>query len=60
MYFYKNTGESEHKYREIIQFSHELAKNIENFSDRVDKNWNTSILKMIDNAIILINGTSVK
>ena len=61
MYFYKNTGESEHKYLEIIQFSHELAKKIENFSDQVDKkNWNTSILKMIDNAIILINGTSVK
>jgi hypothetical protein len=60
MYFYNNTGESENKYLEIIQFSHELIKNNQNLSDFIDKNWNTSIPKMIDNAIILINGTSVK
>ena len=60
MYFYNNTSESENKYLEIIQFSHELIKNNQNFSALLDNGWNTSIPKMIDNAILLINGTSVK
>ena len=60
MYFYNNTSESENKYLEIIQFSHELIKNNQNFSALVDSGWNTSIPKMIDNAILLINGTRVK
>ena len=58
-YIYNNTAESENKYLEIIQFSHELIKNNPNFTDLVDNKWNTSIPKMIDNAIILLNGISV-
>jgi uncharacterized protein YajQ (UPF0234 family) len=60
MYFYGNIGESEHKYLEIIQFSHEILKNNPSFVTLLDNNWNTTVAKMIDNAIILINNTSVK
>jgi hypothetical protein len=59
-YFYGNTGESENKYLEIFKFSYELTKSNPNFMSLLDNNWNTSIPKMIDNAIILINGISVK
>ena len=59
-YFYNNTGESENKYLEIIQFSHELMKTNQNLAEFLDNNWNTSIPKLIDNAIILLNGKSVK
>jgi len=59
-YFYKNTGESENKFLEIIQFSHELMKNNQDLTGFLDDNWNTSIPKLIDNAIILLNGKSVK
>jgi len=59
-YFYGNPSESRHKYLEIIQISHEIGENNPQFSSLLDNNWNTTIPKMIDNAIILIRGISVK
>jgi len=59
-YFYGNTNESYNKFKEIIKFTFNFMKN--NASNELkkclDDKWNTSIPKLIDNAIILLNGVS--
>jgi len=60
-YFYGNTGESVQKYIEIIKFSSEIMdmKDMkENWQKYSSGDWNTTIPKMIDNAIILLVGKS--
>jgi hypothetical protein len=62
-YFYGNTNESAHsvdKYIEITKFSFEIINKSENWSNYLDNGWNTTVPKMIDNAIILLVGKSVK
>lgn len=59
-YFYGNTGESINKYIEIIELSYEIINRTENWDNYLDYNWNTTVPKMIDNAIILLVGKSVK
>lgn len=59
-YFYGNTGESLNKYIEIIKFSYGVISRPENWENYLDNNWNTTVPKMIDNAIILLVGKSVK
>jgi hypothetical protein len=52
-YFYGTQSESEKRYTEITLFTFDIIKNNQNFQQYLDKNWNTSIPKLIDNAIIL-------
>ena len=59
-YFYGNTGESPNKYVEIIELSFEIMSMPEKWDTYLDSNrnttephWNTTVPKMIDNAIIL-------
>ena len=59
-YFYGNTGESKNKYIEIIELSYEIMRMPENWEGYLDNRWNTTVPKMIDNAIILLVGKSVK
>lgn len=59
-YFYGNTGESVNKYMEIIEFSYEIINMPENWDNYLDNNWNATVPKMIDNAIILLVGKSIK
>ncbi len=59
-YFYGNAGESPNKYIEIIELSYEIISRPENWENYLDNNWNTTVPKMIDNAIILLVGKSVK
>jgi hypothetical protein len=53
-YFYGNTSESENKYIEITSLSFEIMKDHLHFKNFLDNRWNTTIPKLIDNAIILI------
>lgn len=59
-YFYGNTGESWNKYAEIIEVSFEIMSMPEDWASYIDNNWNVSPPKIIDNAIILLVGKSVK
>ena len=59
-YLYGNTGESPNKYIEIIRLSYEIMNKHENFEKYIDDDWNTSVPKLIDNAIILLVGISIK
>ena len=59
-YFYGNIGESKNKYIEIIELSYEIMRMPENWEGYLDDRWNTTVPKMIDNAIILLVGKSVK
>jgi len=59
-YFYGNANESTDKYIEIIELSYEIIGMNENWWKYLDKGWNTTIPKMIDNAIILLIGKSIK
>lgn len=58
-YFYENTNESLNKYIEIIEFSHEIMNKTENWDKYLDNNWNTTVPKLVDNAIILSMGKSI-
>jgi hypothetical protein len=58
MYLYGTTYESIFRYKEIIQFSFEVINSIDNWTQYLDNNWNTSAPKLIDNAIILMVGES--
>ena len=51
-YLYGNTGESPNKYIEIIRLSYEIMNKHEIFEKYIDNDWNTSVPKLIDNAII--------
>ena len=59
-YFYGNSNESLNKYIEIIELSHEIIRMPEDWKSCLDDKWNTTVPKMIDNAIILLVGKSVK
>jgi hypothetical protein len=59
-YFYGNAGESYSKYLEVINFQFEVMNRLKNPESYLDEKWNTTIPKMIDNAIILIQGKSIK
>lgn len=59
-YFYGNTGESPNKYVEIIELSFEIMNMAENWGTYLDSNWNRTVPKMIDNAIILLVGKSIR
>jgi len=59
-YLYGNTGESLNKYIEIIELSSEIMNSPENWDNYLDNKWNITVPKMIDNAIILLVGKSVK
>jgi len=51
---YFNAGESVNKYLEIIEFSFEIMRMQEDWERYLDDKWNTTVPKMIDNAIILL------
>jgi len=59
-YFYGNKSESVYKYIEIIELSFEIMKKLENWNDFLDNEWNATVPKIIDNAIILLVGKSLK
>jgi len=52
-YIYGNNGESLNKYIEIITLSWEIM-GMEDLANYLDDGWNTTVPKIIDNAIILI------
>lgn len=54
VYFYGNTGESINKYIEIVKLSFEVMALDEHWERYLDEQWNTTIPKMIDNAIFLL------
>lgn len=60
VYFYGNMSESVNKYIEICQFVFELMQSPNNYQQFLDNQWNTTVPKMIDNAIILLMGKSIK
>ena len=54
MYFYNNTGESFTRFIEILEFSQKISNENIDWDKYVNKGkWNTTIPKIIDNAIIL-------
>ena len=59
-YFYGNTNESLNKFIEIFKLTQEIEYMPVDWEDYLDDNWNTSVPKLIDNAIILLVGESVK
>ncbi len=59
-YFYENTGESLGRYLEVIKTSFEIMQTPLEWNDYLGGNWNTTIPKVIDNAIILQMNKSVK
>jgi hypothetical protein len=59
-YFYGNTGESPDKYFEIIEVCHEIMSMDEDWERYLDDGWNKTIPKLVDNAIILLVGESIK
>lgn len=58
-FLYNNTNESKNKYLEIVEFSFEIINDIENWSQYLDNNMNTTATKLVDNAIILLVGKSI-
>lgn len=58
-YLYDNTGESLNKYLEIIDFTFEISTHNIQWEQYIDNNWNISIPKIIDNAIIMLSGRSL-
>jgi len=59
-YFYGNTSESIHKYLELIGMSFEILAQRHNWNQYLDDKWNQTAPKLIDNAVILLVGKSVK
>ena len=57
---YGNTMESTDRYIQIIKFSQDIINMPENWEKYLDDEWNTTVPKLIDNAIILIVGKSTK
>lgn len=61
MYFYGNTSESYNKFEEITKFTFSFMNDHRGeLIEFLDDQWNTTIPKLIDNAIILLNGVSTK
>ena len=59
-YLYGNTNESPKRYLDIIRFSFEVMQQSLQFDKYLDDLWNQSVPKLIDNAIILLQGRSLK
>lgn len=59
-YLFNNTNESTKRYLDIIRFQFEVLQQSVQFEKYLDDNWNQSVPKLIDNAIILLRGISVK
>ena len=55
-YFFGNTSESLNKYCQIIKFSLEIMKTKIDWDNYFDDQWNITVPKIVDNAIILIQG----
>jgi hypothetical protein len=57
MFLYGNTSESKRKYLDITQFANDVRQAVEkrqiSWTERLDDGWNSSIPKMVDNAIII-------
>lgn len=54
MYFWNNTSESKSKYLQLIKWSYKMAVRQDVvWDDYLDEGWNSTIPKIIDNAIIL-------
>jgi hypothetical protein len=51
---YGNTMESKNKFLEILEFSYEVIESIQNPRQYLDDHWNTSEMKLVDNAIIMM------
>jgi hypothetical protein len=59
-YFYNNTGESSYKFLEILEFSQKVSNENIDWDKYIYKSkWNTTIPKIIDNAIILKMNISI-
>ena len=58
-FFYGNTGESSNKYLEITGVTFDIMAMDVNWQAYLDNVWNTSVPKLIDNAILLIEGHSL-
>lgn len=58
-YFYNNTGESSNKFIEITNVAFDIMGMEENWAAHLDQMWNVSVPKMIDNAVLLIEGRSL-
>lgn len=59
-YLYGNSSESAKKYGEIMAFCFDVMRQPVDFQRYFDDQWNQTIPKLVDNAIILLNNTSVK
>ena len=59
-YLFNNTNESIDRYLDIIRFQFEVMRQSVQFEKYLDDHWNQSVPKLIDNAIILLRGISVK
>jgi hypothetical protein len=59
-YLFGNTNESVDRYLDIIRLSFDVMRQPVQFDKYLDDNWNQSAPKLIDNAIILLRGISIK
>jgi hypothetical protein len=59
-YLFGNTYESADRYLDIIRLSFDVMRQPVQFDRYLDDRWNQSVPKLIDNAIILLQGKSVK
>lgn len=61
VYFYGHTNESKNKYMDLIRWSHSFVKNNSiDWAKHLDNQWNSTIPKILDNAVIIKNDKSVK
>lgn len=51
---YGNEGESKLKYRELTEFAYDTISRADDPSRHIDELWNACVMKMVDNAIILM------
>jgi len=51
---YGNTTESKNKFIEILNLSYDTLMSIANPQQYLDKQWNTSEMKLVDNAILMM------
>lgn len=59
-YLFGNTNESVNRYLDVIRFSFDVMRQPVQFNKYLDDHWNQSVPKLIDNAIILLSGKSLK
>jgi len=59
-FLFGNTNESINRYLEAIQFSFDIMRMDIQFEKYLDNQWNQTVPKLIDNAIILLSGKSLR